>query len=227
VVEVRADERRAVCESGAALDFGALVLAPGARPEPPSPHTITFGAPGSQAQLEALLANLRDGSCRDVVFLVPPETSWSLPPYELALMTAGEAPDGARVWLVSPERRPLAVFGPAVSADVAGCSTPPAFSSSALSAGAPEPRAVRFEGRLVEADAVVAPRGPAVRGVPADERGFIPTDDHGRVRGPGGGVRRGRRHGVPAQDATTGATALWSRPTKVAGLYLAPYLAGR
>jgi sulfide:quinone oxidoreductase len=285
VVEVDAAERRAVCASGATLDFGALVLAPGARPDAPVPHAITFGAPGSQTQLEALLANLRDGSCRDVVFLAPPETSWSLPLYELALMTAGEAPDEARIWLVSPERRPLAVFGPAVSADVARMLEAAGVQFVGSARAVPEPGAVRFDGRLVEADAVVALpglRGPAVRGVPADERGFIPTDEYGRVRGleavyaagdatafpvkqgglaaqqadavaeaiaaafgaavtprpfrpvlrglllTGGGDRFLRADlGGGEGDATTGATALWSPPTKVAGLYLAPDLAGR
>jgi sulfide:quinone oxidoreductase len=285
VVEVDAAERRALCGSGAAFDFGALVLAPGTRPEAPVAHAITFGAPGSQTQLEALLANLRDGSCRDVIFLVPAETSWSLPLYELALMTAGEAPDSARIWLVSPERRPLAVFGPTVSADVARMLEAAGVQFVGSVRAVPEPGAVRFDGRLVEADAVVALpalRGPGVRGVPADERGFIPTDEHGRVRGLEAVYAAGdatafpvKQGGLAAQqadavaeaiaaafgapltprpfrpvlrgllftggedrflradlgggegDATAAGAALWSPPTKVAGLYLAPYLAGR
>ena len=282
VVEVKAGERRVVCESGATLDYGALVLAPGARAEPPLPHTITFGATGSRARLDALLDDIRDGSCRDVAFLVPPETSWSLPLYELALMTAGEAASGTRVWLISPEARPLAVFGPAVSADVARMLEAAGVQFVGAAHGVPEPGGVRFDGRLVEAEAVVALpalRGPALRGVPADAHGFIPTDEHGRVRGLEAVYAAGdatafpvKQGGLAAQqadavaeavaasfgapltprpfrpvlrgllitggedrflraglgggegDGTTGGTASWSPPTKVAGLYLAPYL---
>jgi sulfide:quinone oxidoreductase len=283
VVEVLPGERRAVCESGATLDYGALVLAPGTRPDPPVPHAVTFGAAGSRARLEVLLDDLRAGSCRDVAFLVPPETSWSLPLYELALMTAAEAAGGTRVWLVSPEPRPLAVFGPAVSDDVARILEAADVQFVGSARGVPEPGGVRFDGRLVHADAVVALpalRGPALRGVPADERGFIPTDDHGRVEGLDGVYAAGdatafpvKQGGLAAQqadavaeavaaafgapltprpfrpvlrgllltggedrflraalgggegDGETGGTALWSPPSKVAGLYLAPYLA--
>jgi sulfide:quinone oxidoreductase len=283
IVEVRPGERRVVCASGETLDYGALILAPGARPEAPLPHALTFGAPGSRARLEVLLDDLRAGSCRDVAFLVPPETSWSLPLYELALMTAGEAPEGTRVWLVTPERRPLAVFGPAVSGDVARVLDAAGVQFVGSARGVPEPGGIRFDGRLVEADAVVALpalRGPALRGVPADDRGFIPTDEHGRVRGLDGVYAAGdattfpvKQGGLAAQqadavaeavaaafgaqltprpfrpvlrgllltggedrflhaalsggegDGETGGTALWSPPAKVAGLYLAPYLA--
>lgn len=283
VVEVRAGERRAVCESGTTLDYGALVLAPGARREPALPHAVAFGAPGSRARLEALLDDVRSGSCREVAFLAPPETSWSLPLYELALMTAGEAADDTRVWLISPEAHPLAVFGPAVSADVARILEAAGVQFVGSAQGVPEPGGVRFDDRLVQADAVVALpalRGPSLRGVPADDRGFIPTDEHGRVQGLDGVYAAGdataypvKQGGLAAQqadavaeavaasfgapvtprpfrpvlrgllftgsedrflratlgggegDAETGATALWSPPAKVAGLYLAPYLA--
>lgn len=285
VVEVKAGERRAVCRSGATLDYGALVLAPGARAEPPVPHAITFGAAGSRARLDALLDDVRGGRCRDVAFLVPPETSWSLPLYELALMTAGDAAYGTRVWLVSSEARPLAVFGPAVSADVARMLEAAGVQFVGGARGVPEPGGVRFDGRLVEAEAVVALpalRGPAVGGVPAEARGFIPTDDHGRVPGLDAVYAAGdatafpvKQGGLAAQQADavaeavaaafgapltprpfrpvlrglllTGArdrflraalgggegdggatgSALWSPPAKVAGLYLAPYLARR
>ncbi|HET9740179.1 MAG TPA: hypothetical protein VFP78_18825 [Solirubrobacteraceae bacterium] len=285
VVEVKAGEHRAVCASGAMLDYGALVLAPGARAEPAVPHAVTFGAPGSRARLEVLLDDIRDGSCRDVAFLVPPETSWSLPLYELALMTANEAAYGTRVWLVSPEARPLAVFGPAVSADVGRMLEAAGVQFVGSAHGVPEPGGVRLDARLVEAEAVVALpalRGPALRGVPADPRGFIPTDEHGRVRGLKAVYAAGdatvfpvKQGGLAAQqadavaeavaaafgapltprpfrpvlrgllltggedrflraglgggegDGATGGTALWSPPAKVAGLYLAPYLARR
>ena len=285
VVEVKARERRAVCASGATLDYGALVLAPGARAEPALPHAITFGTAGSRARLEALLDDIRDGRCRDVAFLVPPETSWSLPLYELALMTANEVPYGTRVWLISPEARPLAVFGPAVSADAARMLEAAGVQFVGAVHGVPEPGGVRFDGRLVEAEAVVALpalRGPALRGVPADPHGFIPTDAHGRVRGLDAVYAAGdataftvKQGGLAAQqadavaeavaaafgapltprpfrpvlrgllltggedrflrarlgggegDGATGGTALWTPPAKVAGLYLAPYLARR
>ena len=55
--------------------------------------------------------------------MVPNETTWSLPLYELALMTARQAwtmgADRLEIVFVTPEDRPLAIFGGPASETVA------------------------------------------------------------------------------------------------------------
>ncbi len=54
-----------------------------------------------------------------IAFVVPDGTTWSLPLYELALMTARQTWSMGADWLklvfVTPESRPLAIFGGAAS----------------------------------------------------------------------------------------------------------------
>ena len=109
--------------SGGELRYGALVVAVGARPARALPRGITFGEPGSRDALQGMLADLEDGYLERVAFVVPPGSSWPLPLYELALMTAAEVRgmgmDRAVFTLVSTERTPLSVFGSEASESVA------------------------------------------------------------------------------------------------------------
>jgi sulfide:quinone oxidoreductase len=139
-----------------------------------------------------LIQDMEGGYTRRIAFLVPAGTSWSLPIYELALMTASRAHEmqlEVELTLVTPEERPLAVFGRAASDDLqtlldeAGIRT-------VCSAFAEVPRrgrvVVRPHDELIECDRVVAlPRlaGAPVRALPHDAEGFMPVDGHGRVRG--------------------------------------------
>jgi sulfide:quinone oxidoreductase len=139
-----------------------------------------------------VLAEVKDGSASSLAFVVPAGASWPLPAYELALMTAAELRHGGvggrRLLLVTPEERPLALFGEAASDAVsalletagveAHCASEPAEAGSGELALA--------GGRSLRADRVVALprlRGPGIAGLPGDEEGFIPTDDHGLVAG--------------------------------------------
>jgi sulfide:quinone oxidoreductase len=191
IVEVRPREHSVLCASGATLDYGTLVLAPGARTEPIYRHAITFGQDRAHESFHALLDDLEHGSVQAVAFVVPPETSWSLPLYELALMTAREASSkglDSSFYLITPEQRPLAVFGPPVSHRVGGLLAAAGIEFIGSTYADPHEGSVRLDpgGRTLEVDAVVALpalRGPAIRGVPADASGFIPTDAYGRVTG--------------------------------------------
>ena len=137
-----------------------------------------------------MLADLEQGYLQRVAFVVPAEATWTLPLYELALMTARQAwsmgMDRVRFTLVTPEDRPLAMFGiPASKAvgellddhaiDFVGSSYPSVGRGYVLA----DPG-----GRRIDADRIVAlPAlvGRALEGVPADGDGFIPVDAHGRV----------------------------------------------
>ena len=191
VVEVDAERRLVRAESGAEHAYDALVIAVGARTVP-VPHAITFGEDPTDEMLHGLVADLEEGYVRGIAFVAPSGTSWSLPLYELALLTAGAAYDAGmertQITIVTPEPRPLALFGPAASDEVAALldANGIAFVGS-TQAEVRQNDVVLGAGRdpLPVASAVALPRlaGPALPGLPADAEGFIRTDTHGRVAG--------------------------------------------
>lgn len=77
---------------------------------------ITLGAEGTGGALTDLVS---DRVIHRVAFVVPSGASWTLPLYELAIMTARHGwaigIHDARYWFITPEPEPLAIFGPAAS----------------------------------------------------------------------------------------------------------------
>ena len=89
---------------------------------------------------------------------------------------------------MTPEPRPLDVFGPVASdalarlLDRAGVAFIGDTHATEVVAGG----LATEDGRTIAADAVIALpslRGPRIEGLPADEHGFIAIDEHARVRG--------------------------------------------
>jgi sulfide:quinone oxidoreductase len=176
---------------GDEIAYDALLLALGARSVPSVPGAIPFRGPSDEEALGEVLRDAREGRVRRIAFTMPAGISWPLPMYELVLLTAVHLADaGADVelTLVTPEQRPLQVFGQAASTSVAEQieihgihlrtdTVPLRFEDGVL----------RFLGTgEVEVDRVVAlPRieGPRLPGLPHDANGFVPTDAHARVRG--------------------------------------------
>jgi sulfide:quinone oxidoreductase len=192
VERVVAAEKLVVLDGGQTVPFDAFVLTMGATPVEAVPGALTFSGPESDAELSALLDRATSGELRRIVFAVPAASTWPLPLYELALLTAGYLSDhgtrGVEVLLVTPEERPLSVFGSEASDALAELleirgvelrlgSAPIAWRDGSLElAGLP----------ALDADAVVAlPKltGPALPGLPYDGAGFVPTDRDGRVTG--------------------------------------------
>src|SRR3954464_11671117 len=179
--------------AGEVLPYDALLVATGARLETAIDDALTWGPDSDPDQLGGLLRGRQGGRARRgveggyprrVAFVIPSEAAWPLPAYELALMTAREARGMGRtdveVIVVTPEDEPLGLFGKPASEAVqatlaaAGLRVETGSYVSERAAGA-----LRLEpgGRHVEVDRVVAlPRvaGPAVPGLPHDQRGFIP-----------------------------------------------------
>ena len=179
VVAVHADAHRVSCADGTELSFDTLILAPGARLSAPVADAIAFGLEGSGRAIGEMLDRLRSGEARSVAFVASSTTGWLLPLYELALMTARELArsnvEGVQLRLLSPEDRPLALFGEQGSQ-----------SAGRLLAAA----GIEFIGSTVEpaaADYVVTLpllRGPDLAGVPTTPPdGFVAVDEHGQVRG--------------------------------------------
>jgi sulfide:quinone oxidoreductase len=189
VIAVDAPERRVLLRGGGTLGYDSLVLAPGATRLPAFDDAVHIGDEASTAELEALRADIVSGDVRSVAFVAPTMTGWLLPLYEAALLTA-RLDDRVRVWLVTGEERPLALFGDEASETVA---------RELQAAGVEfigDHQAAITEGALLYRDAPEASipldrlvslpliRGPRLPGVPTTGvYGLIPIDDYGRVHG--------------------------------------------
>jgi len=192
VAEVAPLERAVRTGSGKVISYDHLVLATGARATPAHLNAITFGEDRQEEALHGLLRDAEEGYCDRIAFVVPNETTWSLPLYELALMTAREAwsmgADRLDIVFVTPEDRPLAIFGGPASDSVAmlldGAGIE--FVGSAYTTVERSHLIVDPGSRRIDVNRVVSlPRleGLQIPGVPRDAGGFVPVDAHGRVAG--------------------------------------------
>ena len=286
LVAVDVATRLAYTAGGRRMPYDTFVVATGARRVSPLAGALTFGTREDIADdLRAVVRDLLAGESESVTFALASPSIWPLPLYELALLTADELREhgcDAAVRIVTPEQRPLELFG----------ATAGEFVVPLLRARGVElvlgscPRAVRPAvleldgGEVVASDHVVTFADALARpiaGLPVDRMGFIPVDGHGSVAGPPGVFAAGeatsfplRQGGLAAQQAdavpeaiaarlgdgrdplafrpvlrgrmlTSGAPlylqarpsgqslastrALWAPPAKIAGRYLAPYLA--
>ena len=122
VTAVDRADRRVTLADGADLVYDTLILALGAHARAAFSDAITFGLEGSGDAIRGMLERLRSGEARSVAFVAPTMTGWLLPLYELALMTARDLArsnvEGAELRLLTPEERPLALFGGELSQSV-------------------------------------------------------------------------------------------------------------
>ena len=108
------------------------------------PKARSFRGQRTRPTVERASSEIETGSVRRVVFAVPTGAVWSLPAYELALMTAAwiaEREISDVELLSSPESEPLHVFGTRRATRSLGCSLG-ARSAMHLGAYAAEARAV-------------------------------------------------------------------------------------
>jgi sulfide:quinone oxidoreductase len=179
--------------SGEELGYDALLVSIGARREPAFEHAIAFRGQEDSEAVHGLIQDVEGGYVRRIAFVVPPGVAWSLPIYELALMTAERAwemsLDGLELTIVTPEEAPLGAFGPTASSGVASLLEEAGIRVETSSmAELPVPGTVVLHpgDRVLECDRAVAlPNAVsiAIGGLPGDSEGFIPVDAHGLVRG--------------------------------------------
>ena len=190
---VERQRRVVVTKAGDELAYDMLVLALGARPDREW-HTegvLTFHDGRDSPAYRLLLHRLREGRVDRLAFVKPTGTSWPLPLYDLALMTAAAARHrrGAVLTLVTPEAAPLGIFGDPASAAVGRLLAENGIALHTSSIGVPgRPGGldIRPGGRRLSVDRIVTePRliGPRLRGIPCGPDGFVHTDAHGRVAG--------------------------------------------
>jgi sulfide:quinone oxidoreductase len=178
---------------GASLDYDKLILCIGARPRPAFAHAVPLRTDGTVIPIDTLLRETESSESGVIAFVIPPGRTWPLPVYELALMAQRRIRElgmqGVECLVVTPEESPLIVFGRAASDAV----------SSLLSARGIRVRSAVRVKETASGQLVLAPEderievgqmvslpvleGPNLTGVPSDAEGFIPIDDHARVRG--------------------------------------------
>jgi sulfide:quinone oxidoreductase len=184
--------RLAQTSVGSSVAYDVLLVACGAGPTPAVPGALTFRGPADTERMRTLLEEIVAGQVGRVAFVVPWGAVWSLPIYELALMTAAYLAERELVHvelvLVTPEEAPLQLFGRAGSEAVRQLLEERGI---ALQTGSCPVELVDGELRLVPegtiaADRVVALprlRGPRIDGLPQTVEGFLPVDTHGQVPG--------------------------------------------
>jgi sulfide:quinone oxidoreductase len=189
---VEPDTRRIAVSGGAKLLYDSLIVAVGARRCAWLPGALPFTGAADVSSFRELLAQLERGDLSRIAFAAPAGISWTLPAYELALLTASWVADrhltGIELAIVTPEEAPLAVFGP-----TAGRALRDLLADRGIrlrvnaTAEAVVPGALRLaSGLALEVDQVVAlPKleGPRVPGLPDDDSGFVQIDDYARVVG--------------------------------------------
>jgi sulfide:quinone oxidoreductase len=223
--EVDPESRTVITSGGDRLAYDSLLIAVGARQQPAYRHAITFGAEGAPEALTGLLADLEEGYVKSVAFVVPSTVAWSLPLYELAVMTARDVwaggIDDADFVLVTPEARPLEAFGPEASAMVAELLASERIEFVGSTVADVGGGFILAGDRRIDVNRTIAlpiPSGPAIAGLPADVDGFVPVDEHGRVHGVEDVYAAGdmttfpiKQGGLAAQQAVAAAEAIAAR----------------
>jgi sulfide:quinone oxidoreductase len=183
------ERRLAVTASGEEVDYDALLIATGVRAREQLSGALTYTGHPSNERYSELLAAMTGGEASRIAFAAPSGARWALPLYELALLTANHAAsEGAEVELtvVTPEARPLEMFGPRASELVSGL-----LANAGVGLRTSEsPRAVEAgelfleSGERLAVDRVVTlPRLEVdeIPGIPQGPDGFIGTDAYMRV----------------------------------------------
>ena len=217
------DARVALTADGGRLPYAALVVAVGARAALAVPGAVAFGGPPDVPAVTGVLDAAARGAVRTIVFTMSSGVAWTLPLYELAIMTAVElrdrGADGVAIRIVSPEAAPLQLFGGAASAAVGRLLRERGIGFAHGRVEQFADGAARLaQGGAIPADAVIALpplQGPRIDGLPGNEHGFIPVDAHGRVRGTSGVYAAGdattfpiKQGGLATQQADAAAAAV-------------------
>jgi sulfide:quinone oxidoreductase len=185
------DRHEVELDDGSKLGYDQLLACTGGSYRPAFDQATTFPSGQDPYRANEVLDRAA-GKEHRMAFVVPHGVTWSLPLYEIALMTQRRAVErGADVTIaiVTPEAAPLAIFGPTASAAVdelleaRGIEFFPGSTVRELGEGGM---------KLSPGDRVLGPSevvalpvmdGPDIAGLPADDEGFIPIDDHARVKG--------------------------------------------
>ena len=113
VSAVRPDDQVVELDDGSTLGYDYLVVCAGGRYKPAFEGATTFPSGGEPFSADELL-DRAEGKDHRMAFIVPTGVTWSLPLYEIALMTQRRAVErgvDVKIAIITPESAPLAVFG--------------------------------------------------------------------------------------------------------------------
>lgn len=189
---VDGEAKRARTHDGEEISYDYLIVACGTRLLAGVAGALNFWGVPDEPKVREVIRDLRERKLKRAVFTMPAGGTWALPLYELALLAESELSkagvDDSSLTVVTPEEAPLHLFGRRASKrvtellaerdiEVIAGATPIKYDSGLLTVS---PSAT------VEGDVVLTlPRmgGRQIGGVPHDPGGFVPVDDHCRVRG--------------------------------------------
>lgn len=204
------------------IPYDAAIVAVGGRTRTTLDGALLFDGLRGITELRRLVGQGAKGPVGRIVFAIPEGVTWALPAYELALMTALRTEGRAHVTIVTPERAPLEMFGPAASARLSGLLAERGI--ELVTDSVPHrlvPAGLLTSRGVVQAHRVVAlPRveGPRIPGLPADRDGFVPVDEHCRVDSTANVYAAGdviafpvKQGGLATQQADTAAAAIAAR----------------
>ena len=193
VARVLADEHAVELDDGSQVGYDLLIACLGAKARDPYRAAATFRVGGEELDIDSLLTRAAEHESRTLAFVVPPGVTWPLPIYELALMTRRRAEESGhgdlRLVVATPEAAPLVMFGRPASdavADVLRARSIDVEAAAYVREDAGGVLSLAPGDRELEAGAIIAlpgMEGPALKGLPSDEQGFIPIDEHARVAG--------------------------------------------
>lgn len=192
VERVAPDDHTLELSTGESFGYSTLLVCVGGRPQPAFRRGVTFMASG-ELRIDEVLERAAATPSRRIAFVVPAGVTWPLPIYEVALMARRRAEslglsDLEQV-VITPEQAPLIAFGSAASEEVGGLlrGRGIGLETGSYAREAEDGSLVLAPGdrRLEVGEIVALPlmEGPGIAGLPCDEHGFIPIDDHARVVG--------------------------------------------
>ena len=224
VTEVDSPNRQIRTSHGAQLSYDALLVCLGTSVHARYEHASTVDDARIDELLHGLVQDIEGGYVHRLAIVVPAPVPWPLPAYEIALMAAERAWDmqaEMSVTLITPEQTPLAVFGDERSLALSALLEQRGIDViTSAYCDIPQARTIHIHpgDRVLKADRIVALpelRGPAMSGLPHDDVGFIPIDEHVAVRGAervwaaGDATSYPVKHGgISAQMADTAARAI-------------------
>ncbi|HKZ14931.1 MAG TPA: FAD/NAD(P)-binding oxidoreductase [Solirubrobacterales bacterium] len=190
IVSVDASAHLATTFHGRPVPYDYLLFAAGASRQWPISGATTFWGIADVTEVEEIIRRFKDRQIRRAAFTMPSVGGWSLPMYELALLTEAELSraglEDYKLTVVTPEDGPLQLFGRNVSEAVAtlleerGIELIPGTHPVDFHGGRLR---VAPEASLDFDEVISLPRleGRDIDGLIHDSDGFVRIDDHCRA----------------------------------------------
>jgi sulfide:quinone oxidoreductase len=243
VEAVDSREKTVTTSESQPLEYDALVLALGAKPEPAVAHAMTWDDRSDAEMLGGLLRDVEEGYAKRLAIVIPSGPAWPLRGYELALVLTLRGRDMSadiETTIVTPEPSPLALLGSRALELVANELEQAAITVVSADTVDVEPGHVATlilqpSDRRLEVDRILALpalHGRPIAGIPANADGFIAVDEHCRVDGldgvwaagdgtdfplKSGGFAAAQADAAAADIAATAGAAVEPRPFDPAG----------